>query len=199
MERGSAGVDDEGDAAVGPGPDTDPDIEDVLADLEELEDLVDSPAERERVRETIRTVRRVQPRGLVSGFRSAFGSRDAGEALVGSFLFGVPMLVEGGTLEVGSFVATSPLYLGLTVAFGLTLTLGILHAARFESVEADLLFGVVPVRLVSILGIACLLAVFLMTVWGRVDWATPWVAASQTAVTAIVMAVGAAIGDVLPE
>jgi len=42
-------------------------------------------------------------------------------------------------------------------------------------------------------------ALVLMTAWGRVDWATePAVAASQSLVTAVVMAVGASLGDILP-
>lgn len=191
----STGVDPEGE----PDSDPEPDIEDVLEELEELADMVDSSAERRQVREAMWTASRVRSTGLVNGFRSAFGSRDAGEALVGSFLLGIPMVVEGGTLEVGEYIATSPAHIGVTVAFGLTITLGILHAGRFEEVEADMLFGFIPVRLVSIVGIAAAMALFLMTVWGRVDWAQPWVAASQTVITAIVMAVGAAVGDVLPE
>lgn len=176
-----------------------PDIEDVLADLESLEGMVDSERERDQIRETMRTARRVRDRSVLGGFRNAFGSRDAGEALVGSFLFGIPMIVEDGTLDVGRHIAAVPLSFGLTVAFGMTLTLGILHAGRFRRVEANLLFGIVPLRLVSIVGIAGVTAFALMTIWGRVDWATPWVALGQTTVTAVVMAVGAAIGDVLPE
>ena len=42
----------------GPGHD-DPDIEDALDDLEELETMVDSRAEREQVQEAMRTLERV--------------------------------------------------------------------------------------------------------------------------------------------
>jgi uncharacterized membrane protein len=174
-------------------------IDDVFDELEELEGIVDSPEEREQVRETMRTLSRADTRSRLGQLRGAFGSRDAGEALVGSFLIGIPMIVEEGTLDVGRHIAGSPLYFGLTVAFGLTLTLGILHAARFAEIEADLLFGIVPVRLISILTIALVTAFGLMTIWGRVDWSTPWIALSQATVTAMVMAVGAAIGDILPE
>jgi len=175
------------------------DIGDVFEELEELEEIVDSPEEREQVRETMRTLHRARDGTRLGRLRSAFGSRDAGEALVGSFLFGIPMIVEEGTLDVGRYIAGSPLYFGLTVAFGLTLTLGILHAARFAEIKDDLLFGVVPVRLVSILIIAVAMALGLMTIRGRVDWAEPWIAVGQSTVTAVVMAVGAAIGDILPE
>jgi hypothetical protein len=179
-------------------PPANPDIADAMEELAELEEFVDSPAEREQVREAMRTLRRTrrQPFGRL---REGFDLRDAGEALVGSFVFGIPMVVEGGTLEVGGFIAGRPAVLGLTVLLGLALVLGILRAVEFEKVEADLIGGVLPFRLVGILAIAAGTAVVLMTAWGRVDWTQPRVAASQTLVTAVVMAVGASLGDILPE
>jgi uncharacterized membrane protein len=174
-----------------------PDIDDAMDELEELEELVDSEAEREQVREAMRTLRRTRPRPF-GRLRDDFDLRDAGEALVGSFIFGIPMVVEGGTLEIGEFIAPRPLYVVLTALLGLALVLGILRAVEFEKVEADLLFGLVPVRLLGILAIAGGTALILMTAWGRVDWARPAVAASQTLVTAVVMAVGASLGDILP-
>ncbi|MFC4550756.1 MULTISPECIES: DUF2391 family protein [Halorussus] len=178
--------------------DTDPDIEDVFEELEELEEIVDTPAEREQVRETIRVLRRTRTRRTFGRLRDSFDSRDVGEGLVGAFVFGMPMVVEEGTLEIGEFIARRPLLFAVTVAVGVTLVLGILHAVRFEEVEADLLFGVIPIRLVSTLTISAGMAAVLMTIWGRADWAAPSVAAGQITVTAIVMAVGASLGDVLP-
>jgi len=175
----------------------DPDIEDALDELEELEELVDTAEEREQVREAIRTVRRVRPR-LFGRLRDDFDLRDAGEALVGSFIFGIPMVVEGGTLEIGVYIATRPAYVALTALLGLAFVLGILRAVGFEKVEEDLLFGLLPRRLLGILAVAGGTALILMTIWGRVDWTTPVVAASQTLVTAVVMAVGASLGDILP-
>ncbi len=174
-----------------------PDIDDAMDELEELEEFVDSPAEREQVREAMRALQRTRPR-LFGRMRDTFDLRDAGEALVGSFIFGIPMVVEEGTLEIGAYIATSPLYVGLTALFGLAIVLGILRSVEFEKVEDDLLFGLVPVRLLGILFIASGTALLLMTIWGRVDWGTPRVAASQTLMTAIVMAVGASVGDILP-
>lgn len=110
----------------------------------------------------MRTLRQARPRPF-GRLHSAFGARDAGEALVGSVLF------------------------------------GILRAVEFQEVEADLLFGVIPVRLVGVLVIAAVSAFVLLTVWGRVGWAEPRVAAGQTLVTALVVAVGASLGDILPE
>jgi len=177
----------------------DSDFDDVMDDLEDLEELVDSPEEREQVREAIRTARRASQPRVFGRIRSAFDLRDAGEALVGSFVFGIPMVVEGGTLEIGEAIAGSPVAIAATALFGFVVVLGILHAAKFEQVESDLLFGFVPVRLVSIFVLAGGLSVGLMTLWGRVDWADPSVAGAQCLVTAVVMAVGASIGDILPE
>lgn len=176
----------------------DPGIGDAMEELEELEELVDSPEEREQVREAMRTLRRTRPRPF-GRLRSAFGLRDVGEALVGSVLFGIPMVVEDGTLDAGAHIATRPLALVFTAVVGVGLVVGILRAVEFEKVQADLLFGVIPVRLLGLLGVAAVSAFLLLTVWGRVDWAEPQVAGGQTLVTALVMAVGASLGDILPE
>lgn len=201
VARAGGGMDDEGPDGDRRGTDgpADPDMEDVLDDLEDLEDAVDSPKEREQVREAMRTARRASRPRPIGRIRDSFGTRDLGEALVGSFIFGMPMIVEGGTNEVGEHIADSVALIGATAAFGLLLVLGILWAAEFEQVEADFFLGFVPVRLVGILTVAGTTAAVLMTMWGRVDWGQPWVAGSQTLVTAIVMAVGASLGDVLPE
>ncbi|MEF8851947.1 MAG: hypothetical protein V5A28_05965 [Haloarculaceae archaeon] len=198
-KEGAFGDDAVRNGSAGSADEIDPDMDDVLDDLEDLENLVDSDEEREQVREAIRTARRADRGRAFGRIRSAFGSRDVGEALVGSFVFGIPMVVEGGTLEIGEAIADSVPTLVGTGLFGVAVVLGILHAARFEAVKADLLLGVVPVRLVSILVIAGTLSVGLMTAWARVDWSQPSVALAQCLLTAVVMAVGAAIGDILPE
>lgn len=174
------------------------DIDDVFDELETLEDLVDSEAEQQQVRETMAALRRSRNRPLAR-LRSGFDSRDVGEALVGSFIFGIPMVVEEGTLEVGSHIARSPLLFGPTVLFGFVTVYGILHAAEFEKVEEDLIADTIPLRILTIPLIALLMALLLMTIWGRVNWGTPTVALGQVTVTAIVMAVGASLGDILPE
>ena len=182
-----------------PTTDTVPNIEAVFDELEELESIVDRDEEREQVRETIRVLRRAEYPQLFGQFRDTFDSQDAGEAIVGSFVFGIPMVVEEGTLEIGRFIAQTPLFSGMTLGLGIILVVGILHAAEFEKVEEDFVLGVIPLRLLSIPLIAATLSVTLMTVWGRVDWSTSWIAVNQTMITAIVMAVGASIGDILPE
>ncbi|WP_123533253.1 hypothetical protein [Halosimplex salinum] len=180
-------------------PEPEPDIDDVLDDLETLEDMVDSPEEREQVREAMRTARRAGTPRVFGRIRDSFDLRDAGEAVVGAFVFGIPMIVEGGTLEIGEDIAYSVPALAVTALFGLAVVLGILYAARFEEVESDMIAGVVPRRLIGILAIASGMSIGLMTVWRRVDWSDPSVAFAQCLVTGVVMAVGASLGDVLPE
>lgn len=173
------------------------DIDDVFEELEELEEIVDSDAEREQVRETMHTLRQTRHRPF-RRLTDRFDSRDVGEALVGSFVFGMPMIVEDGTLEIGRYIARNPLYFWITLGFGFVLVYGILHAVEFERVQADLIGGVLPVRILGILLIAASMAIGLMTIWGRVEWTTPWIALGQITVTGIVMAVGASLGDILP-
>lgn len=175
------------------------DMRDVIEDLEDLEGMVDDEAERAKVRETREAAEEVQVPGLVGRFRRGFGLRDAGEAVIGGFIFGVPMIVEGGTYDVGRYMANHPPSLAVTILFGGSLILAILYAGGFERVSEDRLLGVVPLRLLGILGISVGLAVSLLTVWGQVDWSEPMVAGSQTALVAIAMGVGGSVGDILPE
>jgi uncharacterized membrane protein len=177
----------------------DPDLDDLLDELEELEETVDDPAEREQVRETMRVARRVTVPGTFGRVIRGFDRRDASEALVGSMVFGIPMLGEGGTLEIGAFVAANPASLLVTLAGTVALVIGLLYVAEIQRVQIHRpLFGVVPRRLVGVLAVSYLTALVTMTAWGRVDWAEPWLAICQTSVTFSAMALGAALGDILP-
>lgn len=178
--------------------DNQPDIDDVFEELEQLAEMVDSPDEQEQVIETMRALRLSRSSKLVGRLRDTFDSRDVGEALVGSFIFGIPMVVEGGTLEVGEYLGANPLLLLLTTVFGGVLVYGILHAVGFERIEEDKLFGLISIRLLTIPLLATVMGFGLMTFWGRAQWGTPMVAIGQCVFTSIVMAVGASLGDVLP-
>lgn len=197
-------------SSTGPEPDLeDPDIDDLLDTLEDLEETVDTGAERRRVREAIRVARRV-PQGAPFGrVIRGFDRDDLAQAFVGSVVFGIPMLIEGGTQEVGDFIATEgivrvgsfpvPLFFVGTVVFGVGLVIGIVYVADFQDVRVhNPILGVVPRRLAGILGVSALTAFVLMTAWGRVDWAEPAVAAARTAVCFVGMAIGASLGDILP-
>jgi uncharacterized membrane protein len=180
-------------------PPEDPELEDLFDELEELEDTVDDPDEREQVRATLRAARRVRTTGAFGRVIRGFNRRDMSEALVGSVVFGIPMLVEGGTLEIGEFVAANPPSLGLTLVGTVGLVIGLLYVAEIQQVEIHRpFFGIVPRRLVGVLGVSYVTALVTMTVWGRVDWAEPWLAFCQSSVTFAAMAIGAALGDILP-
>ncbi|UPV74260.1 DUF2391 domain-containing protein [Halorussus limi] len=180
-------------------PREDPELEDLLDELEELEETVDDPAEREQVRETIRVARRVSTPGAFGRVIRGFDRHDAAEALVGSVVFGIPMLVEGGTAEIGAFIAAHPVSLAVTLVGTIGLVVGLLYVAEIQQVEIHRpLFGVVPRRLAGVVGVSFFTALAMMTAWGRVDWTDPWLAFCQTSVTFSAMALGAALGDILP-
>jgi uncharacterized membrane protein len=179
-------------------PPAEPELADLLDELEELEATVDDPEEREQVRETMRVARRVQPSAFGRVIRG-FDRHDAAEAMVGSVIVGVPMLAEGGTLEIGMHLAERPALFAATLLATVGLVVGVLYVAEIQQVEIYRpFFGIVPRRLAGVLVISFGTAAALMTGWGRVEWATPWVAICQTAVTFVPMSIGAALGDILP-
>lgn len=82
---------------------------DLFDELEVLEDIVGSSEAREQVRETMRVAMEAsQNTGTFGQIIRGFGREDLAEALLGSVLFGIPMAVEGGTQEVGGFLAVRP-------------------------------------------------------------------------------------------
>lgn len=182
-----------------PWTDAGPDMGDLFDELEALRATVDDPDEREQVEETMEVAAEVTRPGRIRRVIWGFDRGDVAEATLGSLVFGVPMFVEGGTLEVGTFLAARPLLLLATVAASVAVVVGILYVADFRDVRVrDRILGVVPRRLVGVLGVALILAIFAMTAWGRVDWADPWLAFSQSVVAFGPMAIGAALGDIIP-
>lgn len=177
-----------------------PDMGDLFDQLEELEETVDTQEEHEQVRETMRialmATRTGGPFGrVVRGFDVA----DLSEALLGSILFGIPMAVEGGTQEVGAFLADRPVYLVGTGLFGIGLTIGILYVADIQDVRVhEAIFGFLPRRLAGIWGVSFVSAVALLTAWGRIAWSAPDVAMASVVVVFVPMSIGAALGDILP-
>jgi uncharacterized membrane protein len=175
-----------------------PAVVDVIDELQALKAEVEDPEQRERVQEVMRLAAEVQPRGLgnvIVGFDRA----DVAEAFLGALLFGIPMFVEGGTQEVGAFVAANPLFLLGTVGAANVMVAGILYVADFQDVRiSNPILGVVPRRFAGVLTISFLTALGAMTAWGRVDWATPWLSLCTVAVAFVPMAIGAALGDILP-
>lgn len=172
---------------------------DLYDELQALEETVDDPQEREQVQEAMRLAMQVGPPAVFGRVVKGFGTEDLAEALLGSLIFGIPMFVEGGTQEVGEFVATHPLYLAGTIAAAVGLVVGILYVAGIQDVRiSDPILGILPRRLVGVIGVSFLMALVVMTTWGRVDWADPWLAFCQVSVAFAPMALGAALGDILP-
>jgi uncharacterized membrane protein len=192
----------DGDVDAGEGDggrDEPPDMGDLYDELEALADVVDDAEERERVAAAMRTAAAVEPPGVFGRVVVGFDRGDAAEALLGSALFGIPMLVEGGTNEVGGFLATHPASVLATVAFTVVAVVGILYVSDIQDVRvSNRLFGVVPVRLVGVLGLSLSFAVASMTAWGRVEWVDPVAAAATVTAAWVPMAIGAALGDILP-
>lgn len=176
-----------------------PAVDDLLDELELLEQTVKSDEARSKVRETIEMARELDTGGTFGKVISGFDRHDAAEALVGSVVFGIPMVIESGTLEAGAYVATHPVYFIGTVVAGIGLVIGLLYFAELQDVRiTNPIFGVIPRRLLGVVTIAVLTATVMMTGWGRVDWADPWVATCQISVCFLGMAIGAALGDILP-
>jgi len=188
------------DGPFGPAdPDEETGMSDLFDHLEELEDIVDSPAEREQVREALRAARDVEESPVFGQVVFGFDRSDAAEALLGSLLFGIPMFVEGGTQEVGEFVATHPVFFAATTLLTVGLVVSILYVADFQDVRVmNPIFGIFPRKLVGVLLVSVGTALFMMTAWGRVDWAQPWLAICQISVAWVPMSIGAALGDLLP-
>jgi uncharacterized membrane protein len=181
--------------------DDEPSMNDLVDELEELAETVDDPDEREQVEETLRVAIEVESSrpGVFGRVVRGFDRGDLAEALLGSVLFGIPMAVEDGALDAGAFVADRPLYLAGTVAFTIAAVYGVIYVADIQDVRVHRpILGVVPRRLVGVLGVATVTAVALLTAWGRVDWSEPWLATCQVAVAVVPMAIGAALGDILP-
>ncbi|MFW5919283.1 MAG: DUF2391 domain-containing protein [Halanaeroarchaeum sp.] len=178
---------------------TEPTVWDLIEDLEALEDDVADDATREQVEEAIETAKRVGTPPVFGRVIRGFDRADLTEATVGSLLLGIPMFVEGGTNEAGTFIATRPLAMAATVALVIGLTVGIIYVADIQDVRVhDPFLGIVPRRLVGVLGASLVTATVMMTVWGRVDWADPWLAVCQILVAMVPMSIGGALGDILP-
>lgn len=178
----------------------DDELEQIIEDLKELESAADTLEERE----TIRRMKRIagvasQPPLLFGRVVKGFGKRDVSEAFVGSLLFGVPMAVEDGTLAAGMFTAQHPPLFFATFFSAILLVTSILYATKIQDVQiVNPVFGIIPRRLIGVTGAAFFTAVVLMTVWGRVDWATPWIALNQVTIAFFFMGIGASLGDILP-
>ena len=186
-------------------PDGRDNIGELFDELEELEDIVDSDEERQQVREAMRAATDAQDDGPAVFGRVIWGfdREDFAESVLGSLLFGIPMAVEGGTVDAGLHIARHPLYFFGTVVSAVAMVIGILYVADYQDVRvAHRIFGIVPRRLAGVTATALGTSVALLTGWGLVDWSTDpqlvWESLCICAIAFVPMAIGAALGDILP-
>ncbi|MEE6210527.1 DUF2391 family protein [Salarchaeum sp. III] len=180
-------------------------LDQLFDELEALEATVDEDA-RERVAAARDAAEDVEDEVASLEDRGAFGNvihgydrADIAETFLGSLLFGIPMAVESGTTEVGAFFATHPVFLLGTVAATLAVAHGVLYVADIQDVRVkDPLFGLVPRRFAGVVTVSLGTAVVLLTAWGRIDWDDPAVALGACVAAFFPMAIGAALGDILP-
>jgi uncharacterized membrane protein len=195
--RDASSGDDEG--GCDPADDADPDLDDLFDEFEDLEAAVDTESERELVREARRTATAVATGGPFGRVIRGYDRADAAEALLGSVLFGIPMVVEGGTLEIGAFLAQHPLLHAGTLVGGIAVVIVILYVADIQEVRVyQPLLGIIPRRLAGVVGISYAVAVVMMVGWGRLDGLSMGVAAASVSAAFVPMAIGAALGDILP-
>lgn len=185
------------------GDDTIPDDEELrelLTEFDALAETVDSPEERQRVRAARNAaVVAANDDDVFGQVIKGYDRADVAEAFVGSLLFGIPMFVEGGTNEVGEFLAATPIALVGTVVGAIGLVIGILYVAEIQDVRVyKPLLGFIPRRLVGTLGVSFGTAIVMMTAWGRVAWGDPLLAVATVVAAFVPMSVGAALGDILP-
>ncbi|MFC6904801.1 hypothetical protein [Halalkalicoccus tibetensis] len=101
------------------------------------------------------------------------------------------------------FAATTvgplPVFFVANAVFAVGVVVGLLYYTDIQRVEVgDRLLGILPHRLVGVLSISFLVAALMTTMWGRVDWAEPWIAVCRISVIWTGMAIGASLGDILP-
>lgn len=174
-------------------------VGDLFDDLEELEAMVDSPEVLAQIEEAMETAAEMRGPGTFGQVIRGFDIADLSEAFLGALLLGIPMFVEGGTYEIGAFLATRPLLLVITHVVTVGLVIGILYVAEFQEVRIHQpLFGLVPRRLIGVLGASIVTATVIMTLWGTVDWGTPMSAIAAITVAHLPMSIGAALGDIIP-
>ncbi|MFQ3318704.1 MAG: putative membrane protein [Natronomonas sp.] len=187
---------------------SEPSAADVVDRLESLEQTVDDPDEQHKARRIRRLGEQLyrleqQALGNVEDRIDRYTSRDVVESFIGSTIFALPLLVEGGIFEIGEHFATTlvygiPIYFLTNVVFVTAITAGMLYFADFRDVELVLMFGFIPRRLTAVLTISFITAIATMALWGRLELATPFVALCQASVVWTAGSFGAGLGDILP-
>ena len=180
-------------------------IEEVMEQLDELEQTVDTKEEQKEVEDVRLALERLPGGAFVSERIERYTTRDVAESFVGSILISLPLLVEDGVYEIADhFLAHTilgiPVWLVGNITFIAILTWGLLYWADFRDVRNTRpILGILPRRLVAVLLISLLTATMTMTLWGRVEnWSDPMLAFARISVIWAAAAFGAALGDILP-
>ncbi len=135
MSASQSGRADQSDDNEPQSGDEQPEMSDLYAQLEGLEEMVDSHAAREHVRETMRMAVDIGSSDVFGRIIRGYDRADIAESVLGALLFGIPMFVEGGTNEVGEFVATNPLYFVGTHVLTLGVVISIIYVADIQDVR----------------------------------------------------------------
>lgn len=180
----------------------DVDIDQVLSQLDILESEVSDEYEREQVQQ-VRSMLEYVPGTTVI---NKYTSRDMGEAFVGGLVFSVPLLVEDGVFDIAEWftsqnVGPVPILLVLNILFVCVIAAGLLYAVDFREVQiSEPILGIVPRRLVGVLGISLLCTVGMMLFWGRLHAGDPTTleALSRISIIWAAAVLGAVLADILP-
>ena len=187
-------------------PPADPDIDDLLAELDALRDAVDEGHEREKVRQTISLVERMPGTGALAERITKYTSRDLAESFVGAVLFALPLLVEGGVFEIAAWFASTtvagvPVLLIGHVGFVFLATAGLLYFADFRQITIrHPILGVIPRRYAGVLLVSLATSTVMLLFWGRLHEGDPTALErlGRIAVVWAAAAFGAGLGDILP-
>ena len=192
-----------GETEAPPAPTAEPaHVEELIGGLDELAAAGESAgaAQLTTVRELLAEAHK---RGILNSEVKRLDRSDVAEAFVGSVIFASPLLIEDGVYDIASYlfdttVAGVPVFLLANTLFVVVMTYALLEWTGRDKREATTFFGIVPARVVMILGVSVLVATLLMTVWGRVDgWTRPLEAIARINVIWTVGSLGAALGDIL--
>lgn len=178
------------------------DVEDVLDELEDLENEVSSSEEKSEVRRVRELLEKVPD----SEHIGKYTLEDIGEAFVGSLIFSLPFLVEGGVFEIADWFATNwvgpvPILLLGNIFLIIGITAGLLYAVDIREVKIRYpILGLVPRRLTGHLVASLLCVLFMMFFWGRIGEGDPTGVESVCRVAIVWMpaTLGAVLADVLP-
>lgn len=172
-------------------PPDEEDLKELLKDLEELEDEVDSEYERRTIRETIETINRL------TGGR-IFGLDDVAQQMIGGFLLSAPFVV---TEEVWSLAAAmNRIQWSIVVAMVVLIGYGALYRADHDrDAQREESIGGLPLRFVSLILISYLSVAILSFVLSapKTFEATPLTTAKAISIGGLFSVVGAATADSL--